>query len=100
MSEQLMRLKTANDIPQDMTEEQAAKFYCSHDLGDIWDELELIEEPIELSPELQKTIHLRLKHRYLMAIKRLAEQKGMPYRVLIRSWIIERAEQEMPEWVR
>lgn len=100
MSEQLMRLKAANNIPQEMTEEQAAKFYGSHDLGDIWDELEPIEEPIELSPELQKTIHLRLTHRYLIAIRRLAEQKGMPYRALIRSWIIERAEVEAPEWVR
>jgi len=90
----LTKLKAVNDIPKNMTEGEAAKFYNSHDLGDIWDRLEPVEEPIELLPELQRTIHLRLQNRYLKAIQQLAEQKGMPCRTLIRSWLIERVRAE------
>lgn len=69
MSKKLAKLKSIEDIPKDMTEEEAAKFYSTHDLGDIWDELEPFEESIELSPELQKTmVHLRLEPTYLKTV--------------------------------
>ena len=55
---QLKRLKSVDEISEQMTKEEAAEFYGNHDLADIWDELELIEEPIAVSPQLRESIKL------------------------------------------
>ena len=55
---QLKRLKSVDEILEQMTEEEAAEFYDNHDLADIWDELELVEEPIAVSPHLRESIKL------------------------------------------
>ena len=73
-NKQLKRLKSVDEIPKQMMEETAAEFYGNHDLADIWDELELVEEPIAVSPRLRESmIYLRLEPRYLVAINQLAQ---------------------------
>ena len=100
-NKQLKRLKSADEIPEQMTEKEAAEFYGNHDLADIWDELELVEEPIAVSPHLRESmIYLRLEPRYLVAINQLAQRKGMSCHALMRTWIMEKLEKESPELLR
>lgn len=98
---QLKRLKSVDEIPEQMTEEEAAEFYGNHDLADIWDELELVEESIAVSPRLRESmIYLRLEQRYLVALNQLAQQKGMSCHALMWAWIVEKLEKESKALLR
>jgi len=102
MSEhRLKSLKSVKEIPERMTEEEAAEFYGSHDLADIWDDLEPVEEPFVPSPRLRESmISLRLEQRYMDALKTLAQKKGLSLYALVRLWVMEKVREEAPELVR
>lgn len=42
----------------------------------------------------KKMISLRLNEEYLAAVKRVAEEKGIPYQTLMRLWLVERLREE------
>lgn len=102
MSERrLKELRSIGEIPEQMTEEEAAEFYGSHDLAEIWDDLEPVKEPFAPSPRLRESmVSLRLEPRYLDAVKRLAKRKGLSYHALLQLWIAEMVEREAPDLVR
>ncbi|MBT9166418.1 MAG: hypothetical protein DDT25_01103 [Chloroflexi bacterium] len=52
----LKKLKSVDEIPEQMTEQEAAEFYGSHDLTEVWDKLESLEEQIAISAGLKKSI--------------------------------------------
>mgnify|MGYP000219497478 CR=1 FL=1 len=78
-----------------MTDEEAAEFYGSHDLSGVWDQLELVDEPITLAESLrQRMISIRLDPRHLALVKQVAEQENISYRALMAEWLAEKAESE------
>jgi hypothetical protein len=60
------------------------------------DDLEVVAEeiPIRRTPLVNETLGLLLNPNELDAIKRVAERKGVPYRTLIQTWLIEKLQQE------
>jgi predicted DNA binding CopG/RHH family protein len=83
-------------IPTFKSEREEADFWATHDLTDYMDELEEVKEPIELDPKLKKQIKKRSRKRLLTIrldpkqieeAKNIADERGIPYQTLIRSWI-------------
>ena len=83
-------------IPEFKSEKEEAEFWATHDLTDHLDELEEIKEPIELDPKLKERISKRAQRRLLTIrldskqieeAKNIAEERGIPYQTLMRSWI-------------
>lgn len=96
MSQELKEIKSIEEIPEQMTREKAAEFYSTHSLGEVWEQLEPVEESFELSATLQENmIGVRLAPEYVRALKRLARCQGVSYRQLIQKWIVERVQQEV-----
>ena len=52
MNKPLRQVQTIYEIPGEMTEDEAADFYGSHNLGEVWEELETMQEPVKLSAKL------------------------------------------------
>jgi|Deesub1362A_J573_1020465.scaffolds.fasta_scaffold09090_3 predicted DNA binding CopG/RHH family protein len=97
----MKKIKAVEEIPERMTEEEAAEFYGSHDLAEVWDDLEPVEESFLPSPRMRESmVSLRLEPRFLKAVKELAKKKGLPYHALLRIWITERVRKEAPDLVR
>ena len=86
-------------LPEFATEQQAAEWFATHDTAAYMDELEAVTEPILVrrTRPAKKPVGLRIRPDYLEAIKRVAEQKGIPYQTLIQMWLVERLRQEAPE---
>lgn len=95
MNETLKPILSLDEIPAEMTDEEAAEFYGSHDLSGVWDQLEPVGESVTLAESLrQRMISIRLEPRHLALVKRVAELEDVPYRVLLSEWLAEKAESE------
>jgi len=88
-------------IPKFKTEEEEAEFWETHSIADYWDELSRVD--VEINPKLKekirrraplKPITLRLTEEQIAEAKRLADDKGIPYQVLLRLWIAEGIKEE------
>jgi len=101
MSEhRLKRLDSVEEIPERMTEEEAAEFYGNYDLADVWDDLEPVEEPFVPSSRLRESmLSLRLERRYMDALKTLAQKRGLSPYALVRLWVMEKVKEEAPELI-
>jgi len=88
-----------NGIPIFRTEEEAAEWFATHDTAPYMDSLEKVEERILVIRSWPPvgSFGVRLPARYIRAIKDAAEQKGIPAETLIKDWLIEKLEQEVPE---
>ncbi len=78
------------------SEKELAEWIGSHDTSAYIDDLEVVAEeiPIRRTPLVNETLGLLLNPNELDAIKRVAERKGVPYRTLIQTWLIEKLQQE------
>jgi len=95
MSKTLKPILSVDEIPIEMTDEEAAEFYGSHDLSGVWDELEPVNESVTLAESLrQRMVGIRLAPRYLTLVKKVAEQEHVSYRALMAEWLAEKAESE------
>ncbi len=95
MSTILRRVSSVDEIPTGMTDAEAAEFYGSHDLSEVWDQLEPVDEAVSLAESLrQRMVGVRLAPRHLTLVKKVAEQEHVPYRTLMAEWIAEKAESE------
>ena len=56
--------------------------------------MEHVEAKVQAQRPSTKMISLRLNEEYLRAVKRVAEEKGIPYQTLMRLWLVERLRQE------
>lgn len=83
-------------IPKFQSKKEEAEFWATHDLTDYLDELEEVKESIELDSKLEETIKKRAQKRLLTIrldlkqveeAKGIAEERGIPYQSLMRSWI-------------
>jgi hypothetical protein len=85
-----------NELPTFSSEKELAEWIGSHDTSPYMDDLEVVaqEIPITRTPLVNETLGLLLNPNELDAIKRVAERKGVPYRTLIQTWLVEKLQQE------
>ena len=85
-----------NELPTFSSEKELAEWIGSHDTSPYMDDLDVVAEeiPIRRTPLVNETLGLLLNPDELDAIKRVAERKGVPYRTLIQTWLIEKLQQE------
>ena len=74
-------------LPQTDSIQELAQFWDTHDLADFEEELEEVAEPVF---ERATTVTLRLESAEAVAVKRIAESKGLTDTNLIRQWVLER----------
>ena len=74
-------------LPQTDSIQELAKFWDTHDLADLEEELEEVAEPVF---ERDMRLTLRLESGEAEAVKRLAESKGVTDVDLIRQWVLEK----------
>jgi predicted DNA binding CopG/RHH family protein len=86
-------------IPIFKNEQEAAEWFATHDTASYMDELQEVQEniPVVRSRPVKKPVGLRIRSDYLEAVKKVAEEKGIPYQTLIQMWLVERLRQEAPE---
>lgn len=86
------------------TEHSDKEYYDTHGiLADIIDEdIELtLDDALRteiLTGKRQrslKNVSIKIDSLYLQAIKKIATQKGLPYQVLVRQWLIEKIRKEL-----
>jgi predicted DNA binding CopG/RHH family protein len=88
-----------NELPKFSSEKELAEWIGSHDTSEYMDDLEVVtdEIPIRRTPLVNETLGLLLSPNELEAIKRVAQRKGVSYRTLIQTWLIEKLQQEGPD---
>ena len=83
-------------LPKFSSDEEFAKWVETHDLSEYMDSFEVVNEEIRAHRTATKkeSVGVELNPGELRAIKRVAKDKGMPYKALIKNWLIERLRQE------
>lgn len=83
-------------LPKFSSDEEFARWVETHDVGDYIDSFEVVSDEIKVQRTAPKkeSIGVELNSGDLKAIKRFAKDKGMPYKALIKNWLIERLRQE------
>lgn len=91
-----MKIITSRDqIPEHMSDVQAAEFWSSHTLSDELLEASIIEEDDHDLPKRKSaTISIRLDGDLLQRIRALAQQRNKGYQTLIKEFLIERTYEE------
>ncbi len=74
-------------IPQTDSIEELARFWDTHDLTDLADELEEVNESV-FEPQTEVTI--RLEPQDASAVTELAKSRGVSQANLIQEWVVER----------
>lgn len=91
----LIPIKSLDEIPECMTDEEAAEFYDTHSLGEIWDQLEPVEEEFTFAPLTpMKRVSLRMREGMLQRIEQLAQATRIPRPTLMWLWLHQRLQEE------
>ncbi|MFC7677538.1 CopG family antitoxin [Paenibacillus sp. GCM10028914] len=91
-----MKIITSRDqIPEHMSDAEAAEFWSYHTLSDELLEASIIEEEDHDLPKRKSaTISIRLDGDLLQRIRTLAKQRNKGYQTLIKEFLIERTYEE------
>lgn len=83
-------------LPKFSSDEEFAEWVETHDLSEYMNSFEVVNEEIKVQRTTAKkeSIGVELNPGELKAIKKVAKDKGMPYKALIKNWLIERLRQE------
>lgn len=90
-------------LPHLGTEEEIREFWDKNSVVDYLDDLEVVDEKIQVAPELarriaerskKKMIAIRLEHWQLQRTKAIAAKRHVPYQHLLRHWITEGLKRE------
>jgi len=73
-----------------MTYEEEAKWWDTHDLGAVWDELEDVDIVVDLKKPKEEALIVRLQKDFKERLKKIAYQKGLNVSTLARMWLLER----------
>lgn len=83
-------------IPELKTRREAREFWDTHDLTDYLEDLEPVAEEIFVRPRAkQQILSIRIERRLVELLKKLAARKGLATSSLVRSWIMERLQEEL-----
>lgn len=86
-------------IPEFKTDEELAAWVDSHDTAAFLDDMEDVNEqfPVRLTKFATRPLDVRLRTDLYVAIEAVAERQGIPYQMLIQSWLAEKVRQEAPD---
>ncbi len=76
-------------IPDTDSIEELSRFWDTHDLTDIEDQLEEVRTPVFGRGEAA-TFAIALKPREVQALKRMARSEGVQEAMLVREWVREK----------
>ncbi len=93
------RLQLATSIPKFTNNEEAANFFETHDISQVWDQLKPVR-PFKLPASQVQAIRerylrrkaaisLRLEPQQIAQAKRIARRKSIGYQTQLRLWIAE-----------
>lgn len=86
-------------LPTFQSEEELAAWVETHDTVSYINQMEDADETfnVKRSNFPTRPLDVRLRSDYLAAIEAVAEQRGIPYQMLIQTWLLEKLRQEAPE---
>jgi predicted DNA binding CopG/RHH family protein len=86
-------------IPEFATEEALATWVDTHDTAPFLDEMEDAEETFAVTRTqfVTKPLDIRLRTDLFAALEVVAARRGIPYQVLIQTWLREKLLQEAPD---
>jgi len=99
------KLTPATEVPAFANEEEAARWFETHDVSAIWDQLPRARE-IKLPPgqvrkmreryrrRVKTAITLRLEPEQIALARRVAARKSIGYQTQLRLWIAEGLQRE------
>ncbi len=93
-------------LPKFKSDDEAAAFYSTHSVAEIWDQLPAVK-PVKLSKALAQKIaerravakapiSIRLGPEQIAAAKKIAAAKSVGYQTQLRMWIAEGISREAP----
>lgn len=85
---------TKKRIPEFKTEEEERDFWQTHDTTEYVEDMEDVTSEVEVVRPKKQHTSLRMDQTMMSEIRKLAEEKGMGYQTLMRSWIYERLAEE------
>lgn len=86
-------------LPDFQSDEELINWFDTHDTSDYLDEMETVEKDFVVirTPFLTSPVDLHLRSDFFHAIETLADRRGIPYQLLIQTWLKEKLAQEAPE---
>jgi len=83
-------------LPEFESDEEATAWFDTHDTAPYLDDMEEADEKFEVIRTVFATrpVDVWLRSDYLEAIQKAAERKGVPYQLLVQSWLLEKLSQE------
>lgn len=86
-------------IPEFATEEELAAWVDSHDTAPFFDDLDDARETFVVTKTqfVTKPLDIRLRLDLYAALEIVAERRGIPYQMLIQTWLREKLLQEAPD---
>ncbi|MBO2945459.1 hypothetical protein JJQ72_15895 [Paenibacillus sp. F411] len=90
----MKRIISKEEIPTNMTDEEAADFWATHTMSSELLESSMAEDDLPHRHGRTKTISIRLEHDLLQRIQEVAAQKHMGYQTLMKQFLIERVYEE------
>ena len=86
-------------LPEFQSDEELITWFDSHDTADYMADMEPADQEFPVIRTMFPTspVDLRLRTDFLIAIKTLAQRRGIPYQLLIQHWLREKLSQEAPD---
>lgn len=84
----------ANEIPEFANEDEEREYWATHSAAEYIDTLPVVKAEVSRPWPKREQIRFRMYPQYLEAIKKAAERKGVPYQVLMQTWLMERLSEE------
>ena len=75
-------------LPDTDSVEELARFWDTHDVTEFDDDLEEVNDP--MFEQKGTDVCGSLEFEDLLAVKRIAESRGVEYRTLVRQWVLEK----------
>lgn len=88
-------------LPKFETDDDLAAWVDTHDTADFMDEMEDADEvfAVKRTHFTTKPLDVRLRSDLFAAIEAAAERRGVPYQMLVQTWLREKVMQETPDFV-
>ena len=86
-------------LPEFQTEEDLGAWFDAHDTADYLDEMEPADQEfcVHLIQWPTRRVDLYLHSAAFTAIEGIAQRRGIPYQILIQTWLQEKLSQEAPD---
>lgn len=86
-------------LPKFETDEEAVAWFDTHDTAPYMDEMEAVNLKFDVlrTRFATRPMDVRLRSDYLSALEALAERRGVPYQLLVQTWLLEKLRQEAPD---